>query len=66
MCRGPRVSLLGVPLAALWVYYSAQIVLLGAELTRVYAEYREGAPPPPNDVARRDPDAHPSAPKKPA
>jgi membrane protein len=48
-----------------WVYYSAQIVLLGAELTRVYAEHREGAAPPPNDVARRDPDAHPSAPKQP-
>jgi membrane protein len=48
-----------------WVYYSAQIVLLGAELTRVYAEHREGAAPPPNNVARRDPDAHPSAPKKP-
>ncbi|HXM38015.1 MAG TPA: YihY/virulence factor BrkB family protein [Gemmatimonadales bacterium] len=48
-----------------WVYYSAQIVLLGAELTRVYAEYREGVAPPPSDVARRDPDAHPSAPKKP-
>jgi membrane protein len=48
-----------------WVYYSAQVILLGAELTRVYAEYRKGTPPPPNDVARRDPDAHPSAPKKP-
>jgi membrane protein len=48
-----------------WVYYSAQVILLGAELTRVYAEYREGRPPPPNHVARRDPDAHPSAPKKP-
>ena len=49
----------------LWVYYSAQIVLLGAELTRVYAEQREGKAPPPNEVARRDADAHPSAPKKP-
>lgn len=49
-----------------WVYYSAQVVLLGAELTRVYAEHREGAPPPPNNLARRDPDAHPSAPKQPA
>ena len=48
-----------------WVYYSAQVMLLGAELTRRYAEYRNGAPPPPNNVARRDPDAHPSAPKKP-
>lgn len=48
-----------------WVYYSAQVVLLGAEFTRVYAEYREGAPPPPNNVARRDLDAHPSASKKP-
>jgi membrane protein len=48
-----------------WVYYSAQVVLLGAELTRVYAEYRLGRTPPPNNVARRDPDAHPSAPKKP-
>jgi membrane protein len=24
----------------LWVYYSCQILLLGAEFTRVYAEYR--------------------------
>ena len=47
-----------------WVYYSAQIILLGAEFTRVYAEYREGRAPPPNGVARRDPDAHPSAPRE--
>jgi membrane protein len=47
-----------------WVYYSAQVILLGAELTRVYAEHRRGgADPPPNHLARRDPDAHPSAPK---
>ena len=45
-----------------WVYYSAQVILLGAEFTRVYAEHRRGAPPPPNNLARRDPTAHPSAP----
>jgi membrane protein len=49
-----------------WVYYSAQIILLGAEFTRVYAEHREGKSPPPNHLARRDEAAHPSAPKKPA
>ena len=46
-----------------WVYYSAQIILLGAEFTRVYAEYREGRAPPPNNLARRDLTAHPSAPQ---
>lgn len=46
-----------------WVYYSAQVILLGAEFTRVYAEHRRGgAAPPPNHLARRDPGAHPSAP----
>lgn len=45
-----------------WVYYSAQVILLGAECTRVYAEHRRGASPPPNNLARRDPSAHPSAP----
>ena len=44
-----------------WVYYSAQVILLGAEFTRVYAEHREGRAPPPNHLARRDPSAHPSA-----
>jgi membrane protein len=53
-----------VAVLLLWVYYSAQIVLFGAELTRVYAEHYEGTPPP-NEVARRDADAHPSAPRKP-
>ena len=48
-----------------WVYYSAQVILLGAEFTRVYAEYREGRVPPPNHLARRDPSAHPSAPPVP-
>lgn len=46
-----------------WVYYSAQVILLGAEFTRVFAEDRRGAAPPPNHLARRDPTAHPSAPK---
>ena len=45
-----------------WVYYSAQVILLGAEFTRVYAEHRRGVSPPPNGLARRDPTAHPSAP----
>jgi len=52
-----------VVLVVLWVYYSAQIILLGAEFTRVYAEYREGRAPPPNNLARRDMTAHPSAPQ---
>jgi len=43
-----------------WVYYSAQVLLLGAEFTRVYAEYRRGRAPAPNNLARRDPGAHPS------
>jgi membrane protein len=46
-----------------WVYYSAQVLLLGAEFTRVFAEHRRGSAPPPNDLARRDPGAHPSAPR---
>ncbi len=29
-----------------WVYYSAQVVLLGAEFTRFYVERTRGAPPP--------------------
>ncbi|MGH7520238.1 MAG: YihY/virulence factor BrkB family protein [Gemmatimonadales bacterium] len=49
-----------------WVYYSAQVILLGAEFTRVYAEHREGRAPPPNHLARRDPTAHPSAPPQPS
>jgi membrane protein len=47
-----------------WVYYSAQVILLGAEFTRVYAEHRRGgAAPTANHLARRDPETHPSAPK---
>jgi membrane protein len=37
----------------IWVYYSAQVVLLGAEFTRHYVEYFRGAPPP-EKHAKRD------------
>ena len=40
----------------LWVYYTSQIVLLGAEFTRLYAE-RTTRRPPPESFARPDPDA---------
>lgn len=40
----------------LWVYYSCQILLLGAEFTRVYAEQR-GVEPPPGVFAEPDLDA---------
>ena len=43
----------------LWVYYSAQIMLFGAELTRVRAKHL-GREPEPLKIARRDPDARPS------
>lgn len=43
----------------LWVYYSAQIILFGAELTRVYTERVHGTPRT-EDFAERDPAAHPS------
>lgn len=43
----------------LWVYYSAQIILFGAELTRVYTERVHG-PPPVEDFAVPDPTARPS------
>lgn len=36
----------------LWVYYSCQIVLFGAEFTRVYAE-RHGVTPRPESFAER-------------
>ena len=29
-----------------WVYYSSQVVLLGAEFTRFYVEHFRGRPPP--------------------
>jgi membrane protein len=37
----------------LWVYYASQIVLLGAEFTRV-ATRREGSKPPPEPFAEKD------------
>jgi membrane protein len=37
-----------------WVYYSAQVVLLGAEFTRAFVE-RFGARPPPSPLATKDP-----------
>ena len=40
----------------LWVYYSCQILLFGAEFTRVYAQ-REGTKPAPEPFAVKDPDA---------
>jgi membrane protein len=41
-----------------WVYYSSQIVLLGAEFTRAYVE-QFGPRPPPADFATTDRDAKP-------
>jgi membrane protein len=40
----------------LWVYYASQVVLLGAEFTRVYTR-REGSKPQPESFAERDLDA---------
>lgn len=45
-----------VMILLLWVYYSCQIVLFGAEFTRVYAQ-RDGTKPPPESFAQKDPDA---------
>jgi membrane protein len=35
-----------------WLYYTAQIFLLGAEFTKVYALHRRERAPPPSDIAR--------------
>ncbi|HQX83694.1 MAG TPA: YihY/virulence factor BrkB family protein [Vicinamibacterales bacterium] len=40
----------------LWVYYSCQILLFGAEFTRVYADWR-GVKPKPQSFAEKDPHA---------
>ena len=45
-----------VMILLLWVYYSCQILLLGAECTRLYAQ-REGAMPAPEPFAEQDLDA---------
>ena len=37
----------------LWVYYSCQILLFGAEFTRVYAQ-RHGVRPRPEPFAQQD------------
>ena len=56
-----------IVIVLVWVYYAAQVILLGAEFTRVFAERRRGGTTPrPNQLAQRDPDAHPSAPARPA
>ncbi len=44
-----------------WVYYSSQIILLGAEITRVYAARYTGKPKPDRQVGVRDQKAHPAA-----
>jgi membrane protein len=46
----------------LWVYYSSQIVLLGAEFTRAYVDRCGGRPPPMAHATRND---HPEALKDP-
>jgi membrane protein len=45
-----------VMILLLWVYYSCQIVLFGAEFTRVYAQ-RHGTKPAPESFAQKDRDA---------
>ena len=45
-----------VMILLLWVYYSCQILLFGAEFTRVYAQ-RDGAKPAPESFAEKDLDA---------
>lgn len=41
----------------LWVYYSSQIILLGAEFTKAYVE-QFGPRPPPTELATKDPHPH--------
>ena len=45
-----------VMILLLWVYYSCQILLFGAEFTRVWAA-RHGVRPKPEDFAVKDPKA---------
>jgi len=53
-----------------WVYYSSQIFLLGAEFTWIYAHNHgtraaEPAPKAPTEVARREPSPQPALPPSP-
>lgn len=48
-----------VMILLLWVYYSSQIILFGAELTRVVARHK-GREPVPLEHARHDPSTRPS------
>jgi membrane protein len=41
----------------LWVYYTSQIILLGAEFTKSYVE-QFGPRPPPTELATKDPNPH--------
>lgn len=52
-----------VMILLLWVYYTSQIVLLGAEITRVRLKREEGRDPRPTRLAKREPDARPSTDK---
>ena len=52
-----------VMILLLWVYYTSQIVLLGAEITRVRLKREEGRRPPPKEMAMREADARPSVEK---
>jgi uncharacterized BrkB/YihY/UPF0761 family membrane protein len=47
----------------LWVYYTSQIVLLGAEITRVRLKREEGRDARPTPMAKREADARPSTQK---
>lgn len=62
--RSATVSAYGaagsVILLLLWVYYSSQIVLIGAEFTRLYAEERRG-PVQPETFATRTPEPTPDS-----
>jgi membrane protein len=50
-----------VMILLLWVYYSCQILLFGAEFTRLWAA-RHGVKPRPEAFAQKDPDAiHPKS-----
>lgn len=43
-----------IAIILVWVYYSTQIVLLGAELTRVFAADERGEPPPSEGAVKRE------------